>query len=107
LQASEERNQHTIAKLKEAWAAELRRQKEAWAAAERAKRETWMSTKTQEIKDVTVKGLEAEVGVGWGRGQYWLVERIISCAGGPAIGLVGEEGEACVWWRGSMDFWGI
>ncbi|GIM00334.1 hypothetical protein Vretimale_5477 [Volvox reticuliferus] len=59
--AVEERQERAIAKLKEGWAAELKRQKEAWAAAEKQRREAWMQSKAAEIKDVTVKGLEGEV----------------------------------------------
>ena len=57
-----EKHERAIAKLKEGWGAELRRQREGWAAAERVKREQWMGAKTQEVKDITVKGLESEVG---------------------------------------------
>ena len=56
-----------MSKLKEGWAQELRRQREAWAAAEKAKREQWLESKTREVKELTVKGLEGEVRtrVGW------------------------------------------
>ncbi|GLI64721.1 hypothetical protein VaNZ11_008065 [Volvox africanus] len=59
--AAEERQERAIAKLKEGWAAELKRQKETWAAAEKQRQEAWMQSKAAEIKDVTVKGLEGEV----------------------------------------------
>lgn len=62
LQAAEERGATTVSKLKDAWAVELKRQHEAWAAGDKAKREAWLDAKTQEIKDITVKGLESEVG---------------------------------------------
>ncbi|KAG2485000.1 hypothetical protein HYH03_016204 [Edaphochlamys debaryana] len=58
---ADEKHEKVLAKLKEGWAAELRRQKEAWAAAEKQRREAWMASKASEIKDVTVKGLEGEV----------------------------------------------
>lgn len=61
MQASEERQERAMAKLKEGWTAELKRQKEAWAAAERVRREQWQEAKTTEVKELTVKGLEAEV----------------------------------------------
>lgn len=50
-----------MSKLKEGWAQELRRQREAWAAAEKTKREQWLESKTREVKELTVKGLEGEV----------------------------------------------
>ena len=57
-----------MSKMKEGWAAELRRQREGWAATEKGKREVWMEAKTREVKEVTVKGLEQEVrGRGEGR----------------------------------------
>ncbi|GLC34800.1 hypothetical protein PLESTM_000241500 [Pleodorina starrii] len=61
LKSADERQERTIAKLKEGWATELKRQKEGWAAAEKQRREAWMQSKATEIKDVTVKGLEGEV----------------------------------------------
>jgi hypothetical protein len=61
LQSSEERHERMLSKLKDGWAAELRRQKEAWAAGERSKRDAWVAAKTQEVKELTVKGLEGEV----------------------------------------------
>ena len=48
--------------MKEGWALELKRQREGWAASEKAKRDAWMEAKTREVKEVTVKGLEQEVG---------------------------------------------
>ncbi|KXZ53290.1 hypothetical protein GPECTOR_7g1184 [Gonium pectorale] len=60
-QGADDRQERSIAKLKEGWAAELRRQKETWAAAEKQRRDAWMASKAAEIKDVTVKGLEGEV----------------------------------------------
>ncbi len=65
-QVNEERHERALAKLKDGWAAELRRQKEAWAAAERARREAWMEAKTGEVKELTIKGLEVEVRACWG-----------------------------------------
>ncbi|GIL49463.1 hypothetical protein Vafri_5793 [Volvox africanus] len=59
--AAEERQERAIAKLKEGWAAELKRQKETWAAAEKQRQEAWIQSKAAEIKDMTVKGLEGEV----------------------------------------------
>lgn len=56
------KNEAAIARMKDAWSAELKRQKEAWAASERIKRDQWMDSKAQEIKQITVKGLEQEVG---------------------------------------------
>lgn len=61
LQGADDKQERAIAKLKEGWAAELRRQKEGWAAAEKQRREAWMAAKATEIKDMTVKGLEGEV----------------------------------------------
>eukprot|EP00798_Chlamydomonas_sp_ICE-L_P006342 gene6342-2967_t len=58
--AADDRQDRAITKLKEGWVQELRRQREGWATAERIKREQWMAAKTQEVKDITVKGLEAE-----------------------------------------------
>jgi hypothetical protein len=60
-QAADERQERAISKLKDGWAAELKRQKDGWAAAEKQRREAWMQSKAAEIKDVTVKGLEGEV----------------------------------------------
>ncbi|KAG2454006.1 hypothetical protein HYH02_001049 [Chlamydomonas schloesseri] len=61
VKGADDKQERAIAKLKEGWAAELRRQKEGWAAAEKQRREAWMSAKAAEIKDMTVKGLEGEV----------------------------------------------
>jgi 5-azacytidine-induced protein 1 len=58
---SGERHERALAKLKDGWSAELRRQKEAWSASERVKREQWVEAKTAEVKELTVKGLEQEV----------------------------------------------
>merc|ERR1719361_2301349 len=40
---------------------EGRRSKEEWAAAEAVRREQWVSTKTKQIKAMTIKGLEPEI----------------------------------------------
>ena len=61
LQGAEDKHSVAMSKMKEGWAAELRRQREGWAATEKGKREVWMEAKTREVKEVTVKGLEQEV----------------------------------------------
>ena len=61
VRSSEERQELAMSKMKEGWANELRRQKEGWVAAEKIKRDQWMESKTKEIKEATVKGLEGEV----------------------------------------------
>lgn len=58
-----ERGRHAAAveALRQGWAAELRKQKEGWAAAEKAKRAAWLESKTKEVKEATIKGLEPEI----------------------------------------------
>lgn len=42
-------------------AVELKKQKEVGEAAEKLRREKWIHEKTQEIKEMTVKGLEPDI----------------------------------------------
>ncbi|KAL4483844.1 hypothetical protein ABPG72_006219 [Tetrahymena utriculariae] len=46
---------------KEKYIKDLKLQKEAWFAAEKQRKEKWMNEKTNEIKEVTIKGLEPEI----------------------------------------------
>lgn len=47
--------------LKEKHSREMKANKDAWVAAEKARKDKWVVEKTQEIKEITIKGLEPEL----------------------------------------------
>jgi len=56
-----EKYEGKMAKLQATHKRESRRAKEEWAASEQIKREQWVSSKTKQIKSMTIKGLEPEI----------------------------------------------
>ena len=46
--------------LEERYKVELQKNKDAWSASEKVRWERWQASKTQEIKELTVKGLQPE-----------------------------------------------
>ncbi|XP_063220821.1 centrosomal protein of 131 kDa-like [Bacillus rossius redtenbacheri] len=61
LRKAEERFGSTLRAVEERHSIELQRAKEMHAAAEKLRRERWIDSKTQKIKEMTVKGLEPEL----------------------------------------------
>ena len=47
--------------IKDKYKKEIKNNKDAWMAAEKTRKERWVSEKTQEIKEMTLKGLEPEI----------------------------------------------
>nr|CAD7264176.1 unnamed protein product [Timema shepardi] len=61
LKGSEDRHATNMRAIEERHSIELHQAKEMHAAAEKLRRERWIDSKTQKIKEMTVKGLEPEL----------------------------------------------
>ncbi|KAK6625219.1 hypothetical protein RUM43_005510 [Polyplax serrata] len=61
LKLKEEKFKKNMKAMEERHQIEVKRAKEAQATADKIKREKWMESKTQKIKEMTVKGLEPEL----------------------------------------------
>ena len=57
----DKKKQAEIEEIKEKYTKELKANKDAWLTAEKARKEKWLQEKTQEIKNLTIKGLEPEI----------------------------------------------
>ena len=62
LKEVEAKNSKYVADLKEKFQREIKNSKDVWAASEKQRREKWIKEKTNEIKEITIKGLEPEIG---------------------------------------------
>ena len=59
--AIETRNEEKLKALQRDWSRELATQRDAWQRGEKARRDEWARSKTKEIKEMTVRGLEPEI----------------------------------------------
>lgn len=61
LRASEAKNNQNMQEAEMRFASEVKKLREQWAEAEKQRREQFVETKTREIKETTIKGLEPEL----------------------------------------------